>query len=60
MTEKCDISFMTLNIQTAFNNVEESDVLNETPLSSFNISKSFVQKAGETIREYMLFRGPNF
>lgn len=48
---------MTLNIQTTFNNIEESGVSKETPLSSIRISKRSVEKAGDTIREYISSRG---
>lgn len=50
---------MTLNIQTTFNNIEESEVSKETPLSSFHMSKRFVEKAGDTIREYISLGRPN-
>lgn len=48
---------MTLNIQTTFNNIEESGVSKETPLSSIRISKRSVDEAGNAIRKYILLKG---
>lgn len=50
---------MSLNIQTTFQTVEESEAHQEAPLSSFIITKSQVTKAGSTIRNYVLSQGPN-